>query len=131
VKVKCFDLCEELWTKSRTAYITEHEAEFESLKQAIKEHDIPMPTSKYMYQYNKRNVLPKDKITGENYDIEIQDRQSEKAKLFEKWSYFDEEKKENIYKIYMDLKIPEKQAIQWYLYNTETTENYKVSLNSF
>ncbi len=28
-----------------------------------------------MYQYNKRNVLPKDKITGENYDIEIQDRQ--------------------------------------------------------
>lgn len=108
MKVKRFDLYEELWTKSRTAYSNEHNIEFDSLKQTIVNHKIPMPSNQYMYQYKKGNILPKDEIIGENYVIELQKKRSEKEKLLDKWSYFDVEKKEELYQVYSNLEIPEK-----------------------
>ncbi|TDM13573.1 hypothetical protein [Macrococcus bovicus] len=108
MKVKRFDLYEELWTKSRTAYCNEHDLEFENLKEIIKEHDIPLPPSNYLYHYRKGNILPKHPIQGDNYEIFLVHRKSEKDKLFEKWCYFDDEKKEELFAIYSNIKLPER-----------------------
>ncbi|WP_238999261.1 hypothetical protein [Macrococcoides bohemicum] len=48
-----FDIYKELWTKSRTAFAKEHNIEFTNLKKVIEVHNIPLPDSKYLYDYRR------------------------------------------------------------------------------
>ncbi|MCC4220756.1 hypothetical protein [Staphylococcus saprophyticus] len=103
-----FDIYRELWTKSRTAFAEEHNIEFNDLKQIIEIHKIPLPNSKYLYDYRRGIIGRLEPIEGEDYLIKIDEKLSEKAKITNKWSYFDDDKKEGIYNVYTDLKIPDK-----------------------
>lgn len=58
-----FDIYKELWTKSRTAFAKEHNIEFTNLKKVIEVHNIPLPDSKYLYDYRRGAIIklyPKD-----------------------------------------------------------------------
>ncbi|MEB7783501.1 hypothetical protein [Mammaliicoccus sciuri] len=103
-----FDIYRELWTKSRTAFAEEHNIEFNDLKKIIEIHKIPLPNSKYLYDYRRGIIGELEPIEGQDYSIKIAEKLSEKAKITNKWSYFDDDKKEEIYNVYTDLKIPDK-----------------------
>lgn len=103
-----FDIYKELLTKSRTAFAKEHNIEFNDLKKVIEEHQIPIPSAKYLYNYKKGIIAPIDSIYGEDYLIKIDEKLSDKEKIKNKWLYFDDDKKEEIYIAYTNLVIPDK-----------------------
>ncbi|PKE65695.1 hypothetical protein CW674_05150 [Macrococcoides caseolyticum] len=103
-----FDIYKELWTKSRTAFAEEHNIEFTNLKKVIEVHNIPLPDSKYLYDYRRGVIGTLTPIEGEDYIIKIDEKLSEKTKITNKWSYFDDDKIEEIYNVYTELKIPDK-----------------------
>ncbi|TDL38300.1 hypothetical protein EVU91_05180 [Macrococcoides bohemicum] len=84
-----FDIYKELWTKSRTAFSEEHNIEFTHLKKVIEVHNIPIPDSKYLYDYRRGAIGTLTPIEGEDYIIKIDEKLSEKTKITHKWSYRD------------------------------------------
>ncbi|WP_271400302.1 hypothetical protein [Salinicoccus roseus] len=107
MNISRFELYESLWTKSLTAFATENNLSYEHLKQSTQEHDVPLPSPKYLYHYRRGNQLTKTRIKGENYIINLKEKVSKSAKFYDKWSYFDKDKIEELLIQYERISVPD------------------------
>lgn len=108
MEMNCFDIYRELWIKFCIVFVEEYNIEFNDLKKIIEIYKIFLFNFKYLYDYRRGIIGQLEFIEGEDYLIKFDEKLSEKIKIINKWLYFDDDKKEEIYNVYIELKILDK-----------------------